>query len=128
MKFFLISILVVGGLVFFGLYYAVVANEYACEGVTKVAQGPSEADHGKLRIENYAFWVALWNATSDGNATFQSTKFSFYEGELLLVGYGNLAFYMAPSSKEWFSFKRATYELEIDDGRMSFFGHCIAVL
>jgi hypothetical protein len=47
---------------------------------------------------------------------------------MLEVGYGNLAFYMAPTSKGWFSYKRATDELEIDDGRMSFFGHCIAVL
>jgi len=108
--------------------YSAEANEYSCEGFTSVTGGSGERDHGRLRIEHYAFWVALWNATSDGNATFQSTKFSFYEGDMREIGEGNFTIYVGTSSGRKFSFKRAINELAIDYGQMNFIGNCIAAI
>lgn len=118
----------VAALWFGAVNYSVTANEYTCDGFTSVGRAPKEPDHGRLRIEHYVFFVVLWNPSSDGNATFQSTKFSFNEGYLKKIGEGNSTFHVGTSFGGKFAFERATDELAIDYGQMSFLGNCIAVL
>lgn len=108
--------------------YSAVAKEYTCEGYTQVNNGDRQKDHGRLQIEHYRFWVALWNAKSDGSALFQSTKLAIYEGELIESGEGNFTVHTGISSDQFFSFARATNQISIGNREKVFRGHCIAAI
>ena len=115
-------------LFFIALKYSIVKKEYTCEGYTTVGEGPPEEDHGRLQILHYRFWVALWNDKSDGDATFQSTKFAFFESSMIESGEGNFTTYMGGSQNQVFTFRRATNELLVSVVNLTFKGNCIGAL
>ena len=126
---FLLSIVIAIAALWFGaVSYSAKANECTCDGFTEVDRASKVPDHGRLRIEHYGFFVALWNASSDGNVTFESTKFSFNDSDFREVGEGNFTFYVGNSPGGKFAFERATNEFTINYDQMSFLGNCIAVL
>jgi hypothetical protein len=118
----------IGALFYVAVRYSAMTTEFTCEGYARINGAPDEQDHGRLQIAHYRFWVALWNSKSDGSATFQSTKFAFYEGNLIISGEGNFAVYAGISPERLFSFKSATNELNLLDNQMTFKGNCIAAL
>jgi hypothetical protein len=124
----LVGIALVLVLFFIALKYSTVKNEYTCEGYTTVGEGPPEEDHGRLQILHYRFWVALWNDKSVGDATFQSTKLTFFESSLIASGEGHFTTYMGRSQDQVFSFRRATNELLVSVVNITFKGNCIRAL
>jgi hypothetical protein len=108
--------------------YSVATKDYTCEGFSSANGALGERDHGRLQIEYYPFWVSIGDETSDGRATFQSTWFSLYEGDLRAMGEGNLTIYVGTSSGGSLSFKRATNELLVAHDNLEFMGNCQATL
>jgi hypothetical protein len=55
-----------------GLYlvatYSAVPTEFTCEGETRLGDGPPQKDAGRLRVDDYRWWVGLWS-DSHGSAT-----------------------------------------------------------
>ena len=117
--------MLIGTLLYIAANYSEKKKEFTCEGETKVADGPAEADKGRLQISEYRWWVSLWNDRTDGNAIFQSTKFAyFYENDLNQSGDGNFSMYMGLSKGRRFVFRLATGELDVQQAGMTFTGEC----
>lgn len=119
---------IAGTFVFLGAKHSTFLETYTCEGYRSSGGTLAEPDQGRLEIAHPAFWLRWWNAKSDGTAVFHSTEASIFETDFRRSGQGNLTVYTGISPAKTFTFKWASDELYIQDGRMMFLGSCIAVL
>jgi len=109
--------------------YSAVPTEFTCEGETRKGDGPPERDTGRLRVDDYRWWVGLWS-DSHGSANFQSKNIAyFYASKLNRSGAGNFSFYMGLDPDKSFVLRRATGELGIQEsvgGKLfyTFVGEC----
>ena len=108
------------------LTQSTVSSEYLCNGEQKLMNSPPEPDSGRLRLNDYRWWVRFWS-DSDGDAIFMSKKFAyFFSMKLRRTEEGNLAFYMSYDDGKTFLFRRATGELGVQENGQTFTGECIA--
>jgi hypothetical protein len=107
----LIAILTIG--VYLIVNYSAVSEEYVCEGETRRSDGPPQKDTGRLRVEDYRWWVRLWS-DSDGLAKFESENISHLTRKLNKSGEGSLSLYMGfDDPNQIFLFRRALGQLGI---------------
>ena len=87
-----VVILIIGGYVLLA-NFSTVPLEYVCEGETQLsADGPASKDAGRLRIEDYRWWVGLWS-DSQGRAVFEPKKIGrLFAPKLKKNDQGNFAF------------------------------------
>jgi hypothetical protein len=107
-----VVILIIGGFLILANFSAV-PREYVCEGETREADGTAQEDTGRLRVEDYRWWVRLWS-DSRGMAIFDSKKIArFVSLKLDKIGRGNFSVYMGLDPGRQFVFRRATGEVGI---------------
>ena len=123
----LIVILIIGFDVI--VKYSAVPMEYTCEGETRWGDELVRSDTGRLRVNDYRWWVGLWKH-SHGSAELQSKNIGlFYALKLNRNGEGNFSFYTGLDPDQSFVFRRSTGELGIqqhvgDKLAYTFVGEC----
>ena len=106
-------VLLIVGAYLIGANFSGVAKEYVCEGETRWTDEPPQREPGRLRVEDYRWWVGLWS-DSHGNAVFESKKIAhFVSLNLKKSGQGNFSLYMGLDPNQEFWFRRSTGELGI---------------
>jgi hypothetical protein len=91
--------------------HSAVPREYVCEGETRQSDGPPQKDTGRLRVEDYRWWLRLWS-DSDGLAKFESEHISHLTRKLTKSGEGSFSLYMGfDDPNQTFLFRGATSQL-----------------
>jgi hypothetical protein len=115
-----VVILIIGGFLIVA-NFSTVPREYVCQGETRFG-GPPQKDAGRLRIEDYRWWVGLWS-DSHGSAIFETKKVGRLSFVNLKKGdQGNFSWY--EGLDPLFVFRRATGELIFERSGIKFVGEC----
>jgi hypothetical protein len=131
MRYFVILIFaVIGlGLGWGAINYSSAATEYSCHGMFYDTNHRGERDGGRLRIDNFRWWVSLWNSNTDGLVDFASKHMGhFFSSKIRNGRSGHFSMYMNLDDDKRFIFRRATGRLAIKEAGRLFAGTCKAII